>query len=152
MRANKLSTSHWRQTSFDVCSIYQNPMEHYQMRMKVFAIASSLLLYRPHILILGKRMRLFAIRSVFIWYIVVVTKKPPMCQIMCFSLCCINGSIKSKYITLKSSNNTLLAMKLELHTEEFLLLVHLPLLTHSCNKMITQNSTHRRFFRDNDEI
>ncbi len=52
-------------------------------------------------------------------YIVVVTKKPPTCQIMRFPLCCINGSIESKHITLKSSNNTLLAMKLELHAEEF---------------------------------
>ncbi len=53
-------------------------------------------------------------------YIVVITKKPPMCQIMRFSLNCINGSIKGKHITLKNSNNTLLAMKSELHTEEFL--------------------------------
>ncbi len=37
-----------------------------------------------------------------------------------FSLYCINESIESKHITLKSSNNTLLAMKSELHTKEFL--------------------------------
>ncbi len=41
--------------------------------------------------------------------IVVVTKKPPMCQIMHFSLYYINGSIEGKPITLKNSNNTLLA-------------------------------------------
>ncbi len=51
---------------------------------------------------------------------VVVTKKPPMCQIMRVSLYCINGSIEGKHITLKNSNNALLAMKSELHTEEFL--------------------------------
>ncbi len=52
-------------------------------------------------------------------------KKPPMCQIMRFSLYCINGAVEVKHITLKNSNNTLLAMKSELHTEKFLL-VHLP--------------------------
>ncbi len=78
------------------------------------------------------------------YLIVVVTKKPPMCQIMHFPLYCLNGSIEGKHITLKNSNNTLLAMKSELHTEEHIC----PLSTHSCNKMITQNSTHRRFFRD----
>ncbi len=51
--------------------------------------------------------------------IVVVTKKPPMCQIICFSLYCINGSIEGECIALKNSNNTLVAMKSELHTEEF---------------------------------
>ncbi len=53
-------------------------------------------------------------------HIVVVTKKPPMCQIIRFSLNCINKLIEGKHITLKNSNNTLLAMKSELHTEEFL--------------------------------
>ncbi len=53
-------------------------------------------------------------------HIVVVTKKPPMYQIIHFSLYCINGSIEGKHITLENSNNTLLAMKSELHTEEFL--------------------------------
>ncbi len=43
-----------------------------------------------------------------------------MCQIMRFSLNCINESIEGKHITLKNSNNTLLAMKSELHAEEFL--------------------------------
>ncbi len=52
-------------------------------------------------------------------YIVVVTKKPPMCQIMRFSLYCINELIEGKRIALKNSNNTLPAMKSELHTEEF---------------------------------
>ncbi len=52
--------------------------------------------------------------------IVVVTKQPFMCQIMRFSLNCINGSIDGKHITLKNHNNTLLAIKSELHTEEFL--------------------------------
>ncbi len=52
-------------------------------------------------------------------HIAVVTKKP-MCQIMCFSLYCINGSIEGKQITLNNSNNTLLAMKSELQAEEFL--------------------------------
>ncbi len=39
---------------------------------------------------------------------------------MRFSLYCINGPIEGKHIVLKISNNTLLAMKSELHTEEFL--------------------------------
>ncbi len=51
---------------------------------------------------------------------IVVTKNPPMGQIMRFSLYCINGPIEGKHITLKICNNTLLAMKSELHTEEFL--------------------------------
>ncbi len=37
-----------------------------------------------------------------------------------FTLLHKNGSIEGKHITLKNSNNTLLAMKSELHTEEFL--------------------------------
>ncbi len=48
--------------------------------------------------------------------IVVVTKKPSMCQIMRFSLYCINGSIESRHIAYKNSNNTLLVMKSELRT------------------------------------
>ncbi len=48
-------------------------------------------------------------------YIVVVTKKPSMCQIMCFSLYCINGSIEGRRIDYKNFNNTFLAMKSELY-------------------------------------
>ncbi len=81
-----------------------------------------------------------------ILYIVIVTKKSPMCQIMRFSFYCINGSIEGKHITLKNSNNTLVAMKSELHTEEFYNWCICPLSIHSCYKMIMQNSTHRRFF------
>ncbi len=51
------------QTSFDIRSIYQHLRERYQTRMNAFAIAHSLLLYRPHISILGKQMCLFAFRS-----------------------------------------------------------------------------------------
>ncbi len=54
------------------------------------------------------------------WDIVVVTKKSPMCQIMRLSIYSINGLIEGKHITLKNSNNTLLVVKLELHTQEFL--------------------------------
>ncbi len=56
------------QTSFDICSIYPQLREGYQMRTKAFAIARLLLLYRPHILILGKLVCSFAIYSAFVWY------------------------------------------------------------------------------------
>ncbi len=36
-------------------------------------------------------------------YIVVVTKKPPMCQIMCFPLYCLNRSIEGRHIDYKNS-------------------------------------------------
>ncbi len=49
------------QTSFDVHSIYRRLRERYWMWMKALTIAHSLLLYHPHIPILGKRMCLFAI-------------------------------------------------------------------------------------------
>ncbi len=39
-----------------------------RMRTKTFTIAHLFLLYHPHIPILGKRMRSFAICSVFVWY------------------------------------------------------------------------------------
>ncbi len=58
-----------KQTSFDIRSIYWHPREHYRMRTKAFATAHSLLLYHPHILILGKWMRSFAVCSAFIWYV-----------------------------------------------------------------------------------
>ncbi len=56
---------------------------------------------------------------IYSMYIVVVTKKFLMCQIMRFSLYCINGSIEGKCIALKNSNNTLQVIKSELYTEEF---------------------------------
>ncbi len=69
------------------------------------------------------QLKIFSLTSILMSlkeYNIGVTKKPPMCQIMRFSLYCINGSIQGEHITLKNSNNTLLAMKSELHTEEFL--------------------------------
>ncbi len=35
-------------------------------------------------------------------YIVIVTKKPPMCRIICLSLYCMNGSIESRCINYKN--------------------------------------------------
>ncbi len=52
-------------------------------------------------------------------YLSSLSQKTPMYQIMRFSLYCMNESMEGKCIALKNSNNTLLAMKLELHTEEF---------------------------------
>ncbi len=43
--------------------------------------------------------------------------------------------IEGKHITLKNCNNTLLGGEIGI-----------------CNKMITQNSTHRKFFCDNDDM
>ncbi len=65
-------------------------------------------------------MKVTTLKNDMYFHIVVVTKKPSMCQIMHFSLYCINGSIEGRHIILKNSNNTLLGMKSELHTEEFL--------------------------------
>ncbi len=73
-------------------------------------------------------------------------EKTSLCLSMHFSLCCINGLIESKHITLKSPNNTLLVMKSNYTQKSFYYWCICLLSTHSCNKMITQNSTHRRFF------
>ncbi len=37
-------------------------------------------------------------KNLFQHIVIVVTKKPPMCQIMRLSLYCMNGSIESRYI------------------------------------------------------
>ncbi len=72
MQANKSSHSHWCRTNILWCLLsYRHPRECYRMRMKTFAIACSLLLYHPHIPILDKWMRSFAIHSAFVWYMCV---------------------------------------------------------------------------------
>ncbi len=91
------------------------------------------------------QINIFILREALSIHIIVVTKKTPMGQIMHFSLYCINGLIEGKHITLKNSNNTLQAMKSELHKENFYNWRICPVSTHSCNKMITQNSTQEFF-------
>ncbi len=58
--------------------------------------------------------------SIELYHKSTLSQKNLLCVKLCISLYCINGSIEGKHITLKNSNNTLLAMKPELRTEEFL--------------------------------
>ncbi len=61
-------TSHWCRTNILWHSLnYRHPRERYRMRTKAFAIAHSLLSFRPHILILDERMCSFSVHSIYVY-------------------------------------------------------------------------------------
>ncbi len=89
--------------------------------------------------------------AVIVLFIVVVTKKPHMCQIMRLSLYCMNGSIQGRRVNKKNSqvcNSDFISISVLFGV--FLIDASALYRPIYAIKWETHNLTHRRFFHDND--